>query len=542
MKQPAKQQNSSVGSPIYVGILVFLWFLCLYIWTMVIAMWDSAGDTAGGFLIVTSPFPIAAIVMLIFQIRYMKQNRIRFTPLKYLKSVGRWLIRFLFPVQTRFSFDAADHRKVTQQTEEFRREYTGFFAGDALGQNTTQSYRNRLKLHKKRLDARGITLSASQRRRTFEREAPVLLQRFRDGHFIHSRAREYLWGTRCYRMGKRILYTDRKLLCADYDFIGVESANAADSHRFRCPGCGAVSDAETLLSGCPYCAKKFLIEELSDRVCSLSLYRSPDAETQLAGLHITAFTNRLAFLAALLQAIAMGMMVFEISSDTGFNTAELPFTMVLTVFTVLFALVAALAIYRILTAPLRVIIYGLYRTMRRDRRLAEEIARQNRSTAAAVQRIDPDFSMVSLFSGVRNKLDVLHFADTPAEIGVFSQVPLTDCLPLYRDIIDCAYDTMTLHAVTRDGAFYNASLSADMTLLFCDGKHTQTKKEHITFTLRRLAQVERKNPFGIHSPQCPGCGATVDLLMGSTCSYCGSALNFMNLDWCITAYQSSLKE
>ena len=110
MKQPAKQQNSSVGSPIYVGILVFLWFLCLYIWTMVIAMWDSAGDTAGGFLIVTSPFPIAAIVMLIFQIRYMKQNRIRFTPLKYLKSVGRWLIRFLFPVQTRFSFDAADHR------------------------------------------------------------------------------------------------------------------------------------------------------------------------------------------------------------------------------------------------------------------------------------------------------------------------------------------------------------------------------------------------------------------------------------------------
>ncbi|MBQ7983861.1 MAG: hypothetical protein IJ302_09830 [Clostridia bacterium] len=542
MKQPVKQQNSSVGSPVYVGILVFLWFMCLYIWTMVIGMWDTNGETAGGFLIVTSPFPIAAIIMLILQIRYMRQNNIPFTPLKYLKSLGRWFVRFLFPVQTRFAFDRKDHRNVTQQTEAFRREYTGFFAGAPLGQNTTQSYRNRLKLHKKRLDARGITLSTSQRRRTFEKETPVLLQRFMDGHFIHSRAREYLWGTRCYRKGKKVLYTDRKLLCADYDFIGVEKANAADGHRFRCPGCGAVSDTETLLSGCPYCAKKFLIEELSDRVCSLSLYRSPDAETQLAGLHITAFTNRLAFLAALLQAIAMGMMVFEVSAGAGFDAAELPFTIVLTVYTVLFALVMALAIYRILTAPLRVIIYWLYRTMRRDRRIAEDIAKQNRITAAAVQHGDHEFSMVSLFSGVRNKLDVLHFADTPAEVGVFSQVPLTDYLPLYRDIIDCAYDTMTLHAVTRDGDYYNAALSADMTLLFCDGTRTQTKKEHVTLTLRRLARVERKNPFGVHSPQCPNCGATVDLLMGNTCTYCGSALNFMNLDWCITSYQSSMKK
>lgn len=537
---PSSDTVIPVGSKGYVGILVFLWFLVLYILTMVLGMSGGAGDTAGGFLIVTSPFFIAAIVMLIFQIRYMKQNRIRFSPKKIAGSIGAWFARMLFPVQKRFSFDADDGSNVSRKLTDFRREYAAFFAGDPPGTNTTQSYRNRLSLHRKRLDGRGITLTVSQRRRAFEKEPAVSLGRFPDGHFFYSRAKEYVWGSRSFTQNGRTLFHDKKLLCADYDFIGVMPADSAETRLFRCPGCGAVSDAETLLSGCPYCAKKFLIEELSDRVCSLTQYRSPDAETRLAGLHITAFTNRLAFLAAVLQAIGMGSTLKEVYFDGAASPTEIPFGIVLTVFSVAFAFLLAFVIYKTLLAPLRIFIYWLYRTMRRDRRLAEEIAKQNRRTAAAVQKTDPDFSVISLFSGVRNKLDVLHFADTQAQVGVFSTVPLTDYLPRYRDIIDCSHDTMSLDSVVRDGEYYNVKITAEMTLLFHDGKKTRREKEQVTLTLRRRVTVDRRNPFGIHSPVCPHCGASVDLLLGNTCAYCGNALNFMNVDWCITEYRSSI--
>lgn len=538
-----KKSGIPVDSKAYTVILTILSFLCLFTIAMVAALPDEARETATGFLISQTPLLILWLFMLIKRILYLCRNHIAPKPIQTLRTFGRWFSRFIRPYHFGYCKAGDDSSPIEKQLSAFRKEYAAFYEGKDIRKNVTQFYQHMLLLHRKRLQHLGISLHTDCFRMHFDKEAPVMGSLIPDGKFRHIHAREYLQCRQSLSCGNKKIYSLKQDITAEYDIIGIKSQKAdAKSLTIICPNCGAASTAEQLLTGCPYCDSYFVIEELSDRVCGMSMGPDYEQKTRLTGLHIDSAVNRCALAFTMISSLGFLSMFYEVFTVMNASARELPIAVALTISGLLFTFVIAILAGHILAFPFRILVHFLYKKWREKRSEEARIFEKNQQLLKQIHRVDPEFSLNSFFSNVRNKLAAIHFADTLHEVHVFAAKDVSLYLPKYRDIADCLFGPMELLSCQMEGNQQTMKIRVSLQLLYWTGVAIREETEHLELTLNKTTGYTSKNPFGIYSPRCSHCGAPIDLLEGNVCSYCGTKFDFSHVDWYIQSYKRISEE
>ncbi len=537
MRKQEERPKLQAGTAGFTFLLWFFTFLSAFVLSMALSIAPGDAELAVGLLISQSIGIIIAVLLWYKQIRYMIAEKKRFHPIRRLGSWFRWLGHFLTPYRSNFRAAGPDQSAIETLITGFRKEYNQFYAGEKPRNNTTQMYRHMLMLHKQRLDKMGLSVENHLTRMKLKEEALVRGFNVKDGKFHHVHAQEYITGRQNYQAQGKQVFSVNRVGCAEYDIIGAQNHGAErERNMFICPGCGAMASAKELLDGCSYCGKKFLIEELKERICNLSFFSDPVLKQKLVGLKISRWTNWGAFLFTLLEMLVMIQMFAEALKEADGPTGILVILVISPlVFGMIFGLV--LVVNHMVLSPIRLFVFWLYRKQRERRSLDMQVMKRNLEMMKTVGRIDRGFSLNSFLSNVRNKLAAIHFAESGKQVDVFAVADLSPYLSKYHDVAECVFGAMELCSYQIQNGYRHAKVQVNLSLLHWNGKEMTETKEFLELQLMKAAEYQAKNPFGIHIPVCSNCGASVDLLKGNRCAYCGEKLNIMNLDWCITSYK-----
>lgn len=109
----------------------------------------------------------------------------------------------------------------------------------------------------------------------------------------------------------------------------------------------------------------------------------------------------------------------------------------------------------------------------------------------------------------------------------------------YQDVAECIFGPIELKTYDKRGETRTVNVTASLRLLRWNGTEIKEEEEKVELVLVKSGIPDIKNPFGIHSIVCSACGASVDLMEGNICSYCGNPLDVLALDWCIISYKIS---
>lgn len=544
MKQPQIRKHSqkrnglrpgTAGYSITLGILLYV---TLHYLLMLLCIAPGNPELARDALIVISLIPALTVIMLIGQIRWWIRTGTGPDLKGKAAAAAGWFHRFLFRVRTGFRPITDPPTENQKMTARFRDSLDDLYQHHQDAARVTQMYGNLLILHRRRLERLGLRIQSSYQAMQVNGLKDCTVTRVRDGRLNHTSIQEHL------RTEKKILHGSRTVYCyrgntdSVCDIIGVSHGGEARGAAFICPDCGAVSTMTELIKGCPYCGTAFLMEELQDRVCSFSTSSSPEMDEALFHLRLGQIINWIAFLFAVIE-ILFGFfpMMYEVFIVERAELYEFPFALFLSFSSTLLLFFIAVVFNWTITLPVRAIGHKIYQKRREKRSLDHQVMERNRQILPEVRQKDPQFSMESFFSNVRNKIAAIHYSGKYQQADVFTSADLSAAVEQYKDVAECIWGPMELISFEVEGDYKTAIVETWLTLLRWDGGKIIKSGEKLRLQLKRYRKETRENPFGIHVPVCSHCGASVNLLSGNRCAHCGRELNFMHLDWCITAYQ-----
>lgn len=538
MKQSQESSRAKVnpGSKVFVGIMIFFWYMNLFLLLMGMSISTEEGILSTLYLMIV-PFPVA-VWMTVLRIQYRVKNHLKPHPVRFMKKVLLLTRDFLLPTvyQCRPAEDPGTG--AAAKAADFLQEYEKFYEGETLGDHVTQMYRHQLQMHRERLRELGAEMRADWKRLKFKREDPVAVSAFSDGKLRRTLAEEHVKGYRRYMLGGREIYISKGILGAEYDLIGAWNGgtDGKNAQNFRCPGCGGVSSGKELAKGCPFCGNAFLMEELQDRVCNYTLFKDPYFDRKLAGLKINGHLNRISFGFALLMLATYIQMLLEIFVRDHASLTGLPIGILLFSSSTVMAFLLTLAAAYAVTIPLRMIANAVYREAQKRRSEDLQVMESNREKASLIRKTDPGFSLHSFLSNVRNKAASVHYASSAKQAEVFSTADLGEVIPGYRDVLDCFFGPVRLEEYTVSGDLRQARVSMKLKLLRLQGQKAVLTGEELKLRLIRKTEPPTRNPFGIYSVRCSTCGQFLDLTRGNTCAFCGNQWDLRQYDWCIAEY------
>lgn len=166
--------------------------------------------------------------------------------------------------------------------------------------------------------------------------------------------------------------------------------------------------------------------------------------------------------------------------------------------------------------------------------------------AMQVQEYDPNFSIREFSENVFNKLAAIHYADSFEQINAFSDNSLSHLLDDYKNVVnmdpwDIRFVLKRDEAYVVENGMQKVKCHAMFTLFeLIDGK-IAIRDEDAIVTLEKSAACKTQAVCGPSVFKCKGCGASMSLLEGKTCPYCGREINMRDYDWVITGYESTLR-
>ena len=157
--------------------------------------------------------------------------------------------------------------------------------------------------------------------------------------------------------------------------------------------------------------------------------------------------------------------------------------------------------------------------------------------ADLVRRTDPLFSIQSFFGGLQNKLSAVHYAETQKQINAFSEKDLSDLAEKYKNVVDVDFRSMTMQSYETDGNLQTAAVGAKLHILEYRKGRIRERDEKLKITMIKDAGCETQAVCSASVLRCRGCGASLSLMEGKTCKYCGRDLDLKLYDWVIADYK-----
>ena len=432
-----------------------------------------------------------------------------------------------------------DKTPLMKRLSAFRKSYSDFLSSGREEENSSlQSYASQLMWHstalqKKRLLKNRLTLEMDSERRAYSTpETCVRVNKYFDGRYDVRDVYEEISALRTIRREGKILGRIRDSEVAHFTLL---SANQTGPDTIVCPNCGNTTTRENLLDGCDYCGTKFTVEDMEDRIDSFGLrrdFRTSATKKEAVKELMFPWTTLLVMLPliyfGLIGAIAYmpGTNIF-LRLATGLFAASLLGllgwslkSMVLTLLAPLLMLLGAFS-------------GSMDRKMIYSRKKEEE---QEKSMAEEVRKTDPLFSIQSFFGGIQNKLSAIHYAESPVEINAFSMNDLSSYVERYRGVVDVDFLNLTMDSYHTDDKLQFASVSAELRLFRLHGNAVREESERVRLTLMKDARCKTQAVCGASVLKCAGCGASLSLMEGKTCAYCGRNLDLLAYDWVIAEY------
>ena len=153
-----------------------------------------------------------------------------------------------------------------------------------------------------------------------------------------------------------------------------------------------------------------------------------------------------------------------------------------------------------------------------------------------VRAFDPYFSISSFYSNIQNKLASVHFAENAAQINAFAACDLSRLQGRYKNVIDIQTDYISLRNYTVENGLQKALVEAAVKLISFNGKKCSVYNENIKLLCTKSAECKTQIICSPYVLKCRGCGASISLLEGKKCSYCGGEIDLEKYDWVIREY------
>lgn len=446
-----------------------------------------------------------------------------------------------------------DKNKLMRTLSGFRKSYSDFLASGRKEPNSTlQDFASQLMWHsaalqKERLMKKGLTLEMDSERRAYSGKGGFIREnKYFDGRYRVNDVYEEISALRTIRQGDKIIKRIRDNEVAHYTLLSASpagygnqagrEASALVLNRIICPNCGNVTTRENLLDGCDYCDTRFTIEDMENRVDSFGLrrdFRTSASKKDAVRELMFPWTT----LIVMLPLIYFGLIgAFVYMPD--FNIFARLVTGLLAAGLLGLLGWSLRSMFLILITPVLMIIStfskGMTRKLIYSRKQEEE---QEKQMAEKVRKADPVFSLQSFFGSIQNKLAAIHYAEIPVEVNAFSEDDMTPFLEKYKNIIDVDIQKITMESYQVDDKLQTASVSAELRLLEQNGGKIKERAERLKLRLIKDADCKTQAVCGPSVLKCRGCGASLSLMEGKTCRFCGRELDLKRYDWVIKDYE-----
>lgn len=435
---------------------------------------------------------------------------------------------------------------LTKALHQFRTILADFFRNSRMVENdaiqgfVTQSYFRVLSLQKRRLLKKGMALELTSRQKQHGEDLPLIWEHgYDDGKYRIVLSREQISAVKTFCKEGKKLYQRKENEVAEYTLL---TAFRRGGDNIVCPSCGNTTTRENLLDGCDFCKSKFSVEDLGERVQSFAFGSDYGVEYE----KYKRIRKKIWHWATMLGGVPGVLLVLVVSVQTFFELWRKgegvgPFIAILgsMLAAVLFGALSAAIVFVLLWFVLYPIVQGMMglRYLRKKYlQEAKEREKRNKEAETAVKSYDGRFSLQGFYGNLQNKLAGIHFAENSQEINAFSDCDLSSYLPLYQNVVDMEVEFMRLDDYFIENQIQHAKVSAILFLLHLEGDRINRKKEQLKLHLVKSALCKTQAVTGPEITRCKGCGATLLLLEGKQCQYCGSHIPMFEHDWVIVGY------
>ncbi len=436
---------------------------------------------------------------------------------------------------------AEDADRTDALISSFRNSMRGFFASRGLPENSplqaaaTQIYWHILYLQKRRMEKLGVSLDFSAERRSYG-GVSVTKESYFDGKYDITDAAERISAKRVYYRDGKAAYTRTDDQLAHYSVL---NARRTSEDLIICPNCGNPSSRENLLDGCDYCGTKFTVEDLGARVSSFALRE--DYEVAYDKYRDARnYYGRRAFLAGavpvfLLSLIAAVAVSGEIDEGPVMLLAGGVFSAAFCAGAAGFFTMWAFWLWIFPFIQLKKSV--TYRSKKNLEQL-KRASSWNGQVTEDIRKYDKRFSLEGFFSSLQNKLAAIHYAESEDEIRAFAPASLGGRLAAYADVVDMDVTDLKLFRFEVDETSQRLEMVAVLDLTRAKGAKFTRDKETLHLSLEKSAACRTEAVCAPSVLKCRGCGASISLLEGGRCAYCGTQLNLREHDWVITGYST----
>lgn len=424
---------------------------------------------------------------------------------------------------------------------DFRGHYSEFLNKSGTVENekvqndVTQIFRNIMQLQKNRLRRLGLTCEILLKRMAYTKEDGIQTASYSDGKYDIIDVTEQVAAKTIYRKNGDTVYTKIDKELANYTFIQAKTVGA---HTLICPSCGAETTREALLDGCDFCGTKFSVEDLGTRIAVFAF--RPDEKLRYEKYRITRNKTVFLIICAAVAAVFLGFTVYAVRIGPQL-LEEADGGILLTLLAGFFAVIVAspvyilsfLVVYAGTIIPILLILGLIAFIIWKKMRGKASGPMMSREFEARIRKNDPRFSIANFYSGVQNKISSVIYADNKEQISAFAQKDLSSLLGHFRDVVGVDVDRMNMTGFSADQTWQYAGVDVQLILTRYNGKRCTVRREKMHVDLVKDAASRTQVVCAPAVLKCRSCGASIDLLEGKRCAYCGSELDMSRYDWMI---------
>jgi len=421
--------------------------------------------------------------------------------------------------------------------DSFKESYQTFFATAGIEENAqlqstaTQLLWHRLLLQKQRLNSKGLSLASECKRAYIDYVYPVYATELFDGKYELAIVRESIAGCNKFYKSDKLLYSQKELSAARYRIL---SAHQIGKHDIVCPACGNVSTRSNLIDGCDYCGTKFTIEDLSSRVSEYRLEKDLAIEASKYFGNENEFT---VFQTSAILIFALSACAVIVGAFMGlFSPLEL--LLMIPGCAILAGLLGLVIFF------FYVFFVKMYFWLARSNEAVDQISdRQSKEQARRgaileeIKQHDPLFSAEGFYSELENMLAAIHYADKAQEISAFWEQPqqekLQALLNSYKDAINLEMAAIAITDYFLQDQLQHIKVSLTATVLKENNSKAQAVQEQLELELVKSINCKTEAVCAPALLRCKNCGASLSLMEGCHCHYCGHDSRLADIAWAI---------
>lgn len=417
---------------------------------------------------------------------------------------------------------------MSNMVRKFPEYYSGYFNrrknDEKLIQVVTQPFWQSMRLSKKRLDTKDVTMELSivEEKRKSVLNGPSLYVN-KDGNHLVGMSSRNLQVERVFRKNDKKIYSKKE------SEIGVTSMMQSniEGGEVACPNCGFVEKVESFIDGCDACGSKFEVQDFETKVSGFSLEENAGEKLSKTAKRTFLALGILIFL--LVVGAIVGLMVAVVRTQMGYHDA---YTLLAIMGLPIAIDVVPICIGCIISLPIVYLFLRMGWIKKFENRYANE---------EIVKSVIPAFSAEDFCQNLEYKLRNIHMANTVEEVSTFAKCSLHNVVEGYQDVVDCNISHVKFVNATRITDGYVVDVEVLMKLMIYKGNRIAVRYEKLLLEVYGSNEVVMKKSTALREYKCDNCNSSINILEGSTCQYCGSAFDYSDYGWMIKEYQIQKK-